>query len=186
MSAFQSSDTDELNATGESRSLISGKPLSARVDGVPSGPIERSVERSAGGVVARILHGNPHLLLIRDPYRRWGLPKGHLEEGEGTAEAALREVREETGLDDLKLGPDLGEIDWTFRKKERLVHKFCRFYLMLSARSDAQPELSEGITECKWFPADEALRTIAYDNARVILCRGIDELGPGGFLERGD
>ena len=190
MSAFQSSDSDEPDATGASRPLSSGKPLPARVHGAPSGPTDRNVERSAGGVVARILDGNPHLLLIRDPYRRWGLPKGHLEEGEGTAEAALREVREETGLDDLRLGPDLGEIDWTFRRKGHLVHKFCRFYLMLSARSDTQPELSEGITECKWLPVDEALRTIAYDNARVILRRGVDQLQEssweGGSFERGD
>ncbi len=150
---------------------------------------ERTVERSAGGVVVRILDGHPYVLLIRDPYRRWGLPKGHLEEGEGTKEAALREVREETGLDDLTLGPDLGEIDWTFRKGGHLVHKYCRFYLMRTTRSEVRPEVSEGITECRWLRVDEALQTIAYDNARAILHRGANRLREsdedGGFPGHG-
>ena len=128
--------------------------------------------------------GIPRVLLIRDPYRRWGLPKGHLEKGEGTKEAALREVREETGLDDLTLGPDLGEIDWTFRKKGRLIHKFCQFYLMGSEQTETRPETSEGITECRWLPVDEALQAISYDNARVILRRGMDHLQESE-MERG-
>ena len=65
-----------------------------------------------------------HLLLIRDPYGKWGLPKGHVENGESSREAALREVREETGLTHLDPGPSLGSIDWYFRLKGDLVHKF--------------------------------------------------------------
>ena len=56
------------------------------------------IEHSSGGVVARRVDGSVHLLLIRDPYGKWGLPKGHVENGESSFEAALREVREETGL----------------------------------------------------------------------------------------
>ncbi len=47
---------------------------------------------------------------------------------------------------------------------------------MVSERSVARPELSEGITECRWLRVEEALETIAYENARVILHRGIDHL----------
>ena len=120
------------------------------------------------------------MLLIRDPYRTWGLPKGHVEDGEGAADAALREVREETGLEDLELGPDLGEIDWTFRRRGKRVHKHCRFFLMASARGEARPEISEGITECRWLPVEEALRTVDYDNARSILEKGVERLGSLG------
>jgi 8-oxo-dGTP pyrophosphatase MutT (NUDIX family) len=129
-------------------------------------------------VVVREIGGRSHVLLIRDPYRKWGLPKGHLESGESSAQAALREVREETGLDDLQLGPDLGEIDWLFRKRGRTVHKFCRFYLMTSEDGETTPELAEGITECQWLPVQEAVETVAYDNARVILRRGVARLNP--------
>jgi 8-oxo-dGTP pyrophosphatase MutT (NUDIX family) len=129
------------------------------------------VERSAGGVVIRRRDGEAHVLLILDPYRKWGLPKGHLEEGEGEPEAALREVREETGLTELVLGPDLGEIDWTFRRLGRRVHKFCRFFLMHAPAGDTRPELSEGITECRWLPVDQAVEKVTYDNAREVILK---------------
>lgn len=137
-------------------------------------------ERSAGGVVVRLSESGPRVLLIRDPYRKWGLPKGHLEPGESSEEAALREVREETGLDGLRLGPDLGEIDWIFRKDGYSIHKFCRFYLMDSATGSPRPEIAEGITECRWLDPAEATRTVAYDNAREIVRRGIALLAEHG------
>ena len=56
------------------------------------------LETSAGGVVYRRSDGGPLVLLIRDSYENWGFPKGHIEQGEVPEVAAVREVREETGL----------------------------------------------------------------------------------------
>ena len=134
------------------------------------------IEHSSGGVVARRMDGSVHLLLIRDPYGKWGLPKGHVENGESSCEAALREVREETGLTRLETGPSLGTIDWYFRLKGNLVHKFCDYFLMSSPDGDTSPEVSEGITECRWLPVDEAIETVAYDNAREVVVRAADVL----------
>ena len=55
-------------------------------------------ETSAGGVVYRLDAGHAVFLLIRDSYQNWGFPKGHLESGERAEDAAVREVREETGI----------------------------------------------------------------------------------------
>lgn len=134
------------------------------------------IERSAGGVVVRLIAGVRHALVIRDPYDNWGLPKGHLERGEDAETAAVREVHEETGLAGVELGPELGCIDWYFRVEGRAVHKFCTFFLMHSAAGELVPQTSEGIRECLWLPLDEAMRRISYDNAREMLQRAAERL----------
>lgn len=108
-------------------------------------------------------------LLIRDPYENWGLPKGHIEGGESPEEAALREVEEETGLCELKVIAQLPTIDWFFRNRGKLVHKFCHFFLLECAGGDAVPQADEGITDCVWKPTDVALQTVSYANAREVM-----------------
>ncbi len=127
------------------------------------------VERSAGGVVVRRIDQEERVLVIRDPYKNWGLPKGHLEEGEDLREAALREVREETGLERVRSGPEIDTIDWYFRSDEVLVHKFCTFFLMRSPSGEVEPEEEEGITECVWLSVEAALERVSYDNAREVV-----------------
>ncbi len=126
-------------------------------------------ETSAGGVVFRREDGRSLFLLIRDSYRNWGFPKGHLEPNEPPAEAALREVREETGLEDLSLCAEVGTIDWYFRFRGRLIHKICHFYLMEAGTPHTRPQRDEGITACRWLSLAEARSLISYDNARLML-----------------
>jgi 8-oxo-dGTP pyrophosphatase MutT (NUDIX family) len=110
-------------------------------------------------------------LVIRDSYKNWGFPKGHLEEGETAEQAALREVQEETGLDDLRLLAPLGAIDWHFQFRGRRIHKWCHFFLLESFGAATVPQQDEGITECRWVELGHAMDMIAYDNARDVLQR---------------
>ena len=127
-------------------------------------------ETSAGGVVFRRWpDGEPHVLLIRDSYRNWGFPKGHLKTGEPPAEAARREVAEETGLSDLVLHGPIRVIDWYFRFRGKTIHKYCHFFLFESKQGEPVPQTEEGITDCAWYGAEDARRTISYDNAREVL-----------------
>jgi ADP-ribose pyrophosphatase YjhB (NUDIX family) len=126
-------------------------------------------ETSAGGVVYRVVDGLPLYLLIRDSYRNWGFPKGHVEHGELPDGAALREVSEETGLSDLAMRGLIETIDWHFRFRGKLIHKICHFYLMETAESTTSPQRTEGITACRWLPFGAAEEMISYANARDVL-----------------
>jgi len=126
-------------------------------------------ETSAGGVVYRLVGGSPLYLLIRDSYRNWGFPKGHVEKGELPDDAALREVSEETGLSDLALRGLIETIDWHFRFRGKLIHKICHFYLMETGESTTSPQRTEGITACRWLPFGAAEELISYANARDVL-----------------
>lgn len=134
-------------------------------------------ETSAGGIIFRRgpAPGNElRFLLIKDSYGNWGFPKGHLEEQEAPAAAALRETEEETGLRGLLLHGPIRVIDWYFRFRGRLIHKYCHFFLFESPEGDPVPQGDEGITECRWFPFPEALQELSYENARGVLRRAGD------------
>ena len=131
-------------------------------------------ETSAGGVVFRREGGVARYLLIRDSYQNWGFPKGHLKTGEPPADAARREVEEETGLTNLLLHGPIRVIDWYFRFKGKTIHKYCHFFLFESRDGEPTPQLEEGISACTWHPLEDAVTTISYDNARGVLRRGAE------------
>lgn len=133
-------------------------------------------ETSAGGIVYRMDLGQPLYLLIRDSYKNWGFPKGHIEPGEMPDVAALREVREETGLADLSIRGAIDTIDWFFRFRGQLIHKVCHFYLMETIDATTSPQRAEGITACRWTRFDEAHSLISYGNARELLRRAQEML----------
>jgi 8-oxo-dGTP pyrophosphatase MutT (NUDIX family) len=132
-------------------------------------------EVSAGGIVfRRDPDGTARFLLIRDSYRHWGFPKGHLEDDETPAAAAERETREETGLEHLVMHGPIRLIDWHFRFRGRYIHKFCHFFLFESPSGEATPQVDEGITAVRWEPLDKTLEVLSYDNARGVLRRAAE------------
>ena len=126
-------------------------------------------EVSAGGIVFRRDGERTLYLLIRDSYRNWGFPKGHLEDGEAPEQAALREVGEETGLAELALRAPIETIDWEFRFRGRRIHKTCHFFLIETPARRTTPLRAEGITACRWASFEQAQELIGYDNARAVL-----------------
>ena len=126
-------------------------------------------ETSAGGVVFRLVDGEPRFLLICDAHGNWGFPKGHVEKGEAREAAAVREVIEETGLPALTLVELIESIDWVFRWQGELIRKRCHFFLMATDAEHTSPQTDEGITACEWTTAPDGMRRITYANARNVL-----------------
>jgi 8-oxo-dGTP pyrophosphatase MutT (NUDIX family) len=133
-------------------------------------------ETSAGGVVFRRDGDRTLVLVIRDRHRNWGFPKGHIERGEGPAEAAVREVREETGLTTLDVVAPLDTIQWTFRFRGRRIHKTCHFFALATSDERTKPQRREGITDCRWVTIDHCERLLTHDNARAVLAGARDAI----------
>jgi 8-oxo-dGTP pyrophosphatase MutT (NUDIX family) len=107
----------------------------------------------------------------------WKLPKGLVEKGESLREAALREIREETGLIGEPIA-ELGHIDYWFvwRQSGSRYHKFVYFYLVRCTGGDISEHDFES-EEVRWFPIDEAIEKLTYKSERDIAVKARDMLG---------
>ena len=128
---------------------------------------------SAGGVVLAETRPDAPVALVAHRSARgslqWTLPKGAREEGETVAETALREVREETGLEAELIGP-LDTIDYWFvwAPERTRYHKFVHYFLMRFAGGDFSQRDHE-MEDAAWFEPDEARRRMAFANERRLL-----------------
>jgi len=124
--------------------------------------------QAAGGVVLRRPDGGPvEVALIHRPaYDDWTLPKGKLNPGETHEEAALREVKEETGLD-CRLGEPAGQVNYRDRKGRP---KVVRYWTMRPVdSSDGQFAPNAEVDQLRWMPLAEAGPALTYDHDRKIL-----------------
>ncbi len=128
-------------------------------------------EPTAGGIVFRHNPKNKHveILLIQDAKNRWTIPKGHIEEGESAKQTAQREIGEETGLAEMKVLNWLGKINFRYRRTNSLVLMTTEIFLVkaLGDTDALQPE--EWMNGIKWFPANEALDKIAYEDIEKLI-----------------
>ena len=100
---------------------------------------------------------------------QWTLPKGTQEPGESITDTAVREVREETGLE-VELLVELDTIDYWFvwTPEQTRYHKFVHYFLMHATGGDPSRHDTES-EEARWFSIDEAKRVMAFDNERYLL-----------------
>jgi 8-oxo-dGTP pyrophosphatase MutT (NUDIX family) len=125
---------------------------------------------SAGGVVWRRSNDNIQIVVCsRDRLRC--LPKGTPEAGESAVATALREVREETGLD-VEAGQVLGAIKYWFARDGRRVHKTVRWWLMEPVGGDLAAHDGE-FDDVRWIDAIQALTELSYMDERGIVERAL-------------
>jgi len=138
-------------------------------------------EVSAGGVIYRKHAGAIEIALIH-VRNRWGLPKGHVEKGESNSDAALREVREETGLEG-RMRKKLGDIRYSYREKRTgrepiRIYKRVYFYLLRYLKGDVRDHDHE-VDEARWFPIEEAIQTLKFATERRMVKRALAVLTVG-------
>ncbi|MFT6996311.1 MAG: 8-oxo-dGTP pyrophosphatase MutT (NUDIX family) [Cryomorphaceae bacterium] len=132
-------------------------------------------EIDAGGGLVRN-ENNEYLLIYRKG--KWDLPKGKIEEDETPEQGALREVEEECGVNDLKLGVELTPTYHTYEQDGIRILKRTYWYDMTSAQKEFVPQAEEDIEKAEWMDLSrevvEAIDT--YPNIRLILRTAIDPL----------
>jgi ADP-ribose pyrophosphatase YjhB (NUDIX family) len=145
-------------------------------------PLPTVEETSAGGLVIDRSGATPRAVLIARHDRRgrlvWSLPKGHLEEGETPQDAALREVKEETGIVGRVVAP-LGVIDFWFMAANRRIHKTVHHYLMEASGGELSDADAE-VEEVAWVDLDHLRSRLAYADERRLLDRLPDLLADTG------
>lgn len=104
----------------------------------------------------------------------WSLPKGHVEEGETAADAAVREVEEETGIRGRVLAP-LGSIDFWFVAEDRRVHKTVHHHLLEAVGGELSDADAE-VAEVAWVPLGELAERLGYADERALVDKALDLL----------
>ena len=147
-------------------------------------PIEEVVhETTSGGIVFRRNEKNNQLeiLLIQDAKNRWTIPKGHVEPDEEPRQTADREIREETGLQEMKVMNWLGKVNFRYRRNHTLVLMTMHIYLVQAQGDTNVLNPEDWLTDIKWLQATDAVDKIAYEDIGKLILLGMKKIRTNGL-----
>ncbi len=163
------------NSPVKSRNEKSFNPRRKKRHGFKSRPTRQT---SAGGIIFRRNKGRVEILFLKREDGRWTFPKGKQQLGESFVVAAIREIREETGIADLRYVAPLGFTAFKYLERHqgpvKPVAKTVHFFLF-EAPPEAQAHIpgTEGIVEAAWIRADRAFASMSYRNMDRILAKAL-------------
>jgi 8-oxo-dGTP pyrophosphatase MutT (NUDIX family) len=141
-----------------------------------------ATEFSAGGVVVN----EDHEVVVIVPTRRsadgsrvLALPKGHPDGKESAVQAALREVREEAGVEAEVVG-SLGEVRYWYQRGGRRIAKVVEFFLLRYVSGDLGDHDHE-VEHARWIPAEQAIQTLTYAGERDMVREAVSRLEQDGL-----
>jgi 8-oxo-dGTP pyrophosphatase MutT (NUDIX family) len=165
-------------ASGGGRTKGGGRKRKRSKDRREPRTVTTKREISAGGVVYRRSDDGIEVVLASRRTRRgelaWGLAKGGLEGDESLEDAAVREVREETGLL-AEIEASLGETRYFYVWENVRIRKTVHFFLMRHTGGDIDDRDDE-MEEIRWFPLERALKRAAYRGERDVMGRAVELL----------
>jgi ADP-ribose pyrophosphatase YjhB (NUDIX family) len=134
-------------------------------------------ETTAGGVIfRRNAAGQLEILLIQDAKNRWTIPKGHVEPNEEPKATAEREIREETGLQEMKVHNWLGKVSFRYRRGQTLVLMTMHIYLVQAQGDTDKLQPEDWLNDITWFQATKAIDKIAYDDIGKLILVGMKKI----------
>jgi 8-oxo-dGTP pyrophosphatase MutT (NUDIX family) len=140
--------------------------------------LSKRIAISAGGLVIRAVGGQPEIVVGRRKRERdgyvWSLPKGTPEEGETREETALREVREESGLE-VRILSYFDAISYSFVRTGERIEKTVYYYIM-EAIGGSFEQYDKEFDELRWVRMDEAVRLLDFQTESGLVQRAYDAL----------
>lgn len=138
-------------------------------------------ETTSGGIVFR-RHGQNNamqVLLMQDAKNRWTIPKGHVEPGEEPKQTAEREIREETGLQEMKVHSWLGKVNFRYRRNHTLVLMTMHIYLVEGKGNTDKLHPEDWLNDIQWLAAPDSVDKIAYDDIGKLILLGMKRVREG-------